>query len=125
VTAALVSYAPSTAVSGGIFSTTKSLGPADLQMTVDPARVGQNTVHVFLIDKKTGAQFKQVKEFRLALAQPAKKLGPIDARPRNAGPGHWVVNAALFGVGGDWQAKVYARVSEFDAYYANVKIPIR
>jgi copper transport protein len=124
VTAALVSYAPSTALSGGIFSTTKSLGPADLQMTVDPARVGQNVVHVFLIDKKTGTQFTKVKEFRLTLSEPDKQVGPIDARPRKAGPGHWVVNAALFGVAGDWQAQISARVSDFDAYYATVKVPI-
>ena len=35
------------------------------------------------------------------------------------------MNGALFGVAGDWDVKVSARVSEFDAYYADVKVKIK
>jgi copper transport protein len=124
VTAALVSYAPSGSVSSGPESVTASFGPADLQLTVDPARVGPNEMHVYLTDKRTGAQYDRVKEFDVSLVLPAEKLGPLEAETRKAGPGHFVMNGALFGVAGDWEVKVRARVSEFDAYYATMKVGI-
>ena len=34
------------------------------------------------------------------------------------------MNGALFGVAGDWEVKVTARVSEFDAYFATMKVGI-
>jgi len=124
VTAALVSYAPSGSVSSGPQSVTASFGPADLQLTVDPARVGPNEMHVYLTDKQTGAQYDRVKEFGVSLVLPAEKLGPLEAETRKAGPGHYVMNGALFGVAGEWEVKVTARVSEFDAYYATMNVGI-
>ncbi len=44
VTAALISYAPPIDAAQGPFSTNTTLGPAELEMTVEPARVGLNTV---------------------------------------------------------------------------------
>jgi copper transport protein len=125
VTAALVGYAPSVAVSGGPVSITRSLGPADLQLTVDPARVGPNAVHVFLTDKRTGAQYDRVKEFKAQLALPEERIGPIDQSVRKAGPGHYVLDGAVFGADGDWELEVAARVSAFDAYYDTLEIPIK
>jgi len=125
VTAALVSYPPSTAVSTGPVSKTASLGPADMQVTVDPARVGPNVMHAYLIDKKTGTQYDKVKEFDVKLSEPGKGVGPLDAGPRKAGPGHYVMNGAVFGVAGTWKVQVAARVSEFDAYYATFEVRIR
>jgi copper transport protein len=125
VTAALVSYPPSTAVSTGPVSKTVSLGPADMQVTVDPARVGPNVMHAYLIDKKTGTQYDKVKQFDVKLSETGKGVGPLDAGPRKAGPGHYVMNGAVFGVAGTWKVQVAARVSEFDAYYATLEVRIR
>jgi copper transport protein len=126
VTSALVSYPPASAVStGGVFAVTRSLGPADLQLTVDPARVGPNEMHVFLTNKRDGRQFTGVKEFRVSLAQPDKKIGPIRQSVQKAGPGHWVMDGATFPVTGDWQVTAEARVSEFDAYYTKLEVPVR
>ena len=36
---------------------TTDVGPTQLEMTVDPARVGANQIHLFLFDSKTGAQY--------------------------------------------------------------------
>jgi copper transport protein len=126
VTSALVSYPPSIAQSsGGPVSVTESLGPADLQLTVDPARVGPNQMHAYLIDKRTGQQYDRVKEFRVELELPKKALGPLKADSRRAGPGHYVMPGTVFGVSGDWLVKMSARVSKFDAYYATAKVRIR
>jgi copper transport protein len=123
-TAALTTYAPADYAPTGPVSKTASLGPADLQLTVDPARVGPNEMHVYLIDKQNGTQYDKVKEMNVDLVLPAEKLGPLKADVRKAGPGHYVMNGALFGVSGEWDVKMSARVSEFDAYYASVKVNI-
>lgn len=125
VTAVLVSKAPSTALSKGPVSENASFGPADLQMTVDPARVGANVMHIYLIDKKTGVQYDKFEGFKVKLSQPGKGIGPIDAGAQKAGPGHYVMTQGVFGVAGDWRVQVSARVSEFDAYYATMKVKIR
>ena len=81
-------------------------------------------MHVYLTDKQTGQQYDRVKEFNVNLVLPEEKLGPLKADTRKAGPGHYVMNGALFGVAGDWEVKMTARVSEFDAYFATVKVGI-
>jgi copper transport protein len=123
-TAALTTYAPADYAPSGPVSETASLGPADLQLTVDPARVGPNEMHVYLINKRDGTQYDAVKELNVDLVLPAEKLGPLKAETRKAGPGHYVMNGALFGVSGEWEVKMTARVSEFDAYYATAKVNI-
>ena len=123
MTAALVSYPPSTAVStAGLVSKTASLGPSDLQLDGRPRpRRRERVMHVYLIDKKTGVQYDKVKQFNLKISQPKKGVGPLDTGARKAGPGHYVTTGAVFGVAGDWNVKVSARVSEFDAYYATLR----
>jgi copper transport protein len=124
-TAALTTYAPADYAPTGPVSKTASLGPAQVQLTVDPAKVGPNEMHIYLIDKQTGQQYDKVKELNVDLSLPAEKLGPLKPDVRKAGPGHFVMNGALFGVSGEWDVKLSARVSEFDAYYASVKVNIQ
>src|SRR5262249_45238010 len=57
VTAALIASTPPIDAAPGPFSTTTQVGPAVLEMSVEPAEVGLNTIHLYLIDAKTGAQF--------------------------------------------------------------------
>jgi hypothetical protein len=45
-------------------------------------------------------------------------------RPTKAGPGHYVVPAADFGVAGKWQVRFIGRVSEFDQYETAFEVPI-
>ena len=39
------------------FSGSADIGPARLELTVDPARVGPNEMHVYLFDRRAGAQW--------------------------------------------------------------------
>jgi len=125
VTAALVGYAPPIDLAQGPFSTTASLGPAELEMTVEPAKVGLNTVHVYLIDAKTGAQFTATKEFTVTARLPAKGIGPLPLTANLAGPGHYVLSSAVLSPGGTWQLLVTDRVSEFDEYSRAISVPIK
>jgi copper transport protein len=125
VTAALVSYAPPIDAASGPFSTTTSLGPAELEMTVEPARVGLNTVHIYLIDAKTGAQFTATKEFTVTAKLPAKGIGPLPLKANLAGPGHYVLSSTVLSPGGTWQLLLTDRVSEFEEHSRTVSVPIK
>jgi copper transport protein len=124
VTALLVSYAPANTEATGPFAATKLVGPLELQVTVDPAKVGRNEMHLYMFRSRGGSQFNGTKELRIRMTLPSKGIGPLAARPTKAGPGHYVVPAADFGVAGDWEVKFTGRVSEFDQYETTVEVPI-
>lgn len=124
VTAALVSYAPPIDAASGPFSTTTTLGPAVLEMTVEPAKVGLNSVHIYLIQAKSGAQFTATKELTVTARLPAKGIGPLQLHPTAAGPGHFVLNSAVLSPGGTWEIELNDRVSEFESFSRTVKVPI-
>ncbi len=86
VTAALISYAPPIDAASGPFSINTTLGPAELEMTVEPAKVGLNTIHLYLIDAKTGAQFTATKELTATAKLPAKGIGPLALKADRRGP---------------------------------------
>jgi copper transport protein len=124
VTAALISYAPPIDAATGPFSTNTTLGPAELEMTVEPARVGLNTVHLYLIDATTGAQFTATKELTATARLPAKGIGPLPLKANVAGPGHYILSSAVLSPGGTWEIEIIDRVSEFEQYSRIVKVPI-
>lgn len=124
VTAALVSYSPATGASGP-FSASDTLGPARLELTVDPARAGRNEIHLYLFDRTTGRQYDRVKELEVAARLAGKGIGPLAFEARKAGPGHYVVRQADIAPPGDWRLDVSARVSAFDAYTSRLEVPIR
>jgi copper transport protein len=125
VTGALSGYPPSTAVASGPVSRTVAIGPESLELTVDPARVGANQIHLYLLDPKTGAQYDRAKEVTVQATQPKKQIGPITETANRAGPGHYIVPAAVLGVPGDWRLSIAVRISDFDEYVAKTEVPIR
>ena len=125
VTAALAGYAPATSAQSGPFSASASLGPAELELTVDPARVGANQVHLYLFDARSGAQFTAAKELRLEASLPERSIGPLPLEPQRSGPGHYTVQGAQLGVRGEWRLRVTVRVSAFDQYEAEIEVPVR
>jgi copper transport protein len=125
VTAALITYAPPIDAASGPFATTTTLGPAQLEMTVEPARVGPNTIHLCLIDAKSGTQFTATKELSVAAYLRSKGIGPLPLKANLAGPGHYTLNSAELTPAGTWEIELTDRVSEFTDYSKTVKVPIR
>jgi copper transport protein len=125
VTTALVSYPPPASLAGGPFSATAPLGPLRLQATMDPARAGPNELHLYLLRAKDGSPFTATKELTVTLALPARRIGPLAVRAREAGPGHYVADTVQLAPAGDWQLDVTSRVSQFDQYEATLKVPLR
>jgi copper transport protein len=124
VTAALASYAPPVSAQAGPFSVTTEVGPTTLEMDVDPARVGANTMHVYFFDAKTGAPFKQGKELTVTATLPEKEIGPLPLEVQSAGPGHYIVPSALLNAPGKWEIDLTLRVSEFEQYEEEVEVPV-
>ena len=124
VTGALAGYPPSTASGSGPFSTSSDIGPAKLELTLEPASVGSNELHLYLFSKRDGSQYDAVEELEIDASLPSKGIEPIDLAPSKAGPGHYVVQGATFGLAGEWTLRISARVSEFDAHEARIDIPI-
>jgi copper transport protein len=124
VTAALVHFSPPGEAASGPFSTDVAIGDARLELTVDPALVGTNEIHLYLFRAADGAQYTATRELRVAASLPERDLGPIDVEPRRAGPGHWVAPRAVLGVAGTWRVEITNRVSDFDEHAATVEVPV-
>jgi copper transport protein len=82
-------------------------------------------MHFYLINAKDGSQFNASKQFQVLMSLPSKNIGPLQADPHKAGPGHFVVLGASFVPAGKWKVQVIDRVSEFDEYQTAVDVPIR
>jgi copper transport protein len=124
-TSALVAYPPPDTAARGPWSDTTRIGPRALEATLEPATVGVNELHLYLLDARTGAPFDGTKELRVTASLPDKDIGPLPARPRRAGPGHYVVPGLSLVPGGDWQIEVASRTSEFDEDSTTLDVEIK
>jgi copper transport protein len=125
VTGALTSYAPPTSADEGPQTVSRRMGPLDLELTVDPAAVGVNEMHVYLFRARDGTPFTATKQLTVRVSQPGKGIGPIDAHLRSAGPGHYLADAVTLSPAGTWVIEVTDRVSEFDQYSTKATIHVR
>jgi copper transport protein len=125
VTAALISYAPPIDADSGPFSVNTIIGSAELEMTVEPAMVGLNSVHIYLINAKNGTQFTGTKEFTATAKLPSKGIGPLPLKANAAGPGHYVLDSTVLSPGGTWEIEIVDRISEFEEFTRTIKVPIQ
>ena len=92
---------------------------------MDPARVGANEIHLYLFDRRTGAQYDRSKELTVSASLPAKRIGPLPLAARKTGPGPLHRPRSSLVPAGDWVLSVESRVSEFDAFDTKVEVPVR
>jgi copper transport protein len=123
VTGALTAYAPPSTAGQGPFAASTELGEAKLDVTVDPAEVGRNEIHLYLFDSRTGAQYG-VRELGVTLSLPEREIGPLEPRVEKAGPGHYIVPRADLLPEGDWELHVASRVSEFEQHRTTIEVPV-
>ncbi|MEI6447506.1 MAG: CopD family protein [Actinomycetes bacterium] len=124
-TAALASYPPVAPDSQGPVSRTIQSGPVEVQMSVDPARVGVNVIHLYIADTRTGALDSSAREVTVTEVSSADPEGKISQTARRAGPGHWIAGQVPLTSRGDWKVSVAIRVSEFEQYTAEATVPVR
>jgi copper transport protein len=94
-----------------------------VQVSVDPARPGANTLHVYLFDGS--GRLVQPAELRVALTEQEQDIGPLDVALQPAGPGHYVGEGMTLPGAGRWTLTVTTRLDEFTALTASTSFPVR
>jgi copper transport protein len=119
--------AASTAAAGPVsgsapFDTGGPGGTGTVQVTVDPARTGTDTVHLYTLGPN-GAQ-EQVLEVRASFSLTVQSLGPLPVTLHNAGAGH-LMGGVTVPVSGTWQLAVTVRTDDVDETTVRIPISIR
>lgn len=124
VAGALASYAPSNSVYSGPVSGTATLAGKQVQYTLDPARVGSNQLHLYLIDPKTGAQWDGAQQLTVSESLPDKAIGPLQQTGQKSGPGHYTVPGVVLGVPGTWRLQISVLIDKFDQASTTLSVPV-
>jgi copper transport protein len=124
VTAVLVAEPParSQLVPSGPFATTAALGDLELNVVVDPARSGANTIHMYLLTPS--GRPAQVADANVSAFLPSNQIGPFRYATLRAGPGHFIVPHLTLPYRGDWQLQVAVRRGKFEELDQTVKVPV-
>jgi copper transport protein len=129
LSAVLTGTAPARAAVAQPFAATLQLEGAagadgsNVQVSVDPAQVGPNTMHVYLFDAK--GTLTQPAEIRVTLAEQQQQIGPLEVDLAPAGPGHYVADGLDIPGAGTWTLVVAVRLDEFTATTARTSFPVR
>jgi copper transport protein len=86
-------------------------GHGQVQITLDPGRVGDNTVQAVVFGPDGG--IVSIPELRLSFTLPAQKIGPLDAKLTDQG-GYWGTNSLTLPIAGTWTMSVTVRTSDID-----------
>ncbi|MFE7093902.1 copper resistance CopC/CopD family protein [Streptomyces erythrochromogenes] len=82
-----------------------------VQITLEPGRVGQNTVEAIVYAADGG--FATVPELRLTLTQDALGIGPLDAKLKNQ-KGYWASYDLQLPMAGSWTLNITVRTTDID-----------
>jgi copper transport protein len=94
------------------FDTGGQDGKGTAEVTLDPARVGGDEMHVF-VERPNGKAF-DVPEVKVAFTLEAKKIGPLPVTPDRIATGHWSAIGVQIPMAGDWEIAVTVRTSDID-----------
>jgi copper transport protein len=127
VTSVLVGEPPAKAVAVQPVDVTLPLqgtsgAQGSVQVSVDPARSGPNTIHLYLFDDD--GQLTQPAGITATLTESSQQIGPIDVPLEPAGPGHYVSEGMDVPSSGTWTLTVTVRADEFTARTATTDFPV-
>lgn len=125
VTGVLVNLVPARTAAGveGAVSAYADLGEDyQLNLTVDPARAGDNQFHLYLLGDD-GRPADVAEELTMEFSLPAEDIGPLEREPLVSGPGHWTLTGPVLSIPGQWQVTVRTRIGDFEELAAT--IPVR
>ncbi len=110
-------------VTGAYQTTVEFTDELDLDVVVDPNRVGRNAIHLYVLDP-TGRPADDVEDLRIELTYLAEDIGPFVVEPFAAGPGHWVANVDQLRFAGEWRLRVVAAVDRFEEASREVAVMV-
>ncbi|MFJ1535678.1 copper resistance CopC/CopD family protein [Streptomyces mirabilis] len=94
------------------FDTGGQDGKGTAEVTLAPARVGGNEMHVY-VERPNGKAF-DIPEVKVAFTLKAKKIGPLPVTPDRIATGHWSAIGVQIPMAGDWEIAVTVRTSDID-----------
>ncbi|MFD5477009.1 copper resistance CopC/CopD family protein [Streptomyces hawaiiensis] len=94
------------------FDTGGEDGKGIVTIDLDPARVGENEMHVY-VERPNGRAF-DIPEVKVEFTLKAKDIGPLPVVPDHIATGHWSANGVQIPMAGDWQVDVTVRTSDID-----------
>jgi copper transport protein len=97
-------------------------GTGSVQVSLDPARPGPTTLHVYLFD--ADGRLTQPQQIAVSLTEVQQQIGPLDLELAPAGPGHYIATPVLPSAG-TWTLTVTVRLDEFTAVTASTVFPVR
>jgi copper transport protein len=121
ITSLLMAANPSQATASSPFSATLTSGGYLATITVSPARVGANEVHIFL--SSPNSSLDQPDAVNVTIQDPSRDVDPIAVDVVKAGASHVISNSATFPYAATWHMVVTARYG-FDEvkFSADIKI---
>ncbi len=121
-TPARTAAADTAEIGAGYFSTTLTSSLGSVQVEVDPARRGNNTVHFYAYTAENRPQ--AVQEWRATVALPAAGIEPIDVPLLPLTDNH-VTGEINLPASGEWQLRVTVRTSDIDQATVTATVPVR
>jgi copper transport protein len=94
-----------------------------VQVSVDPAASGPNTLHVYLFDDD--GRLTQPEGITVSLTEESQQIGPLDVDLQPGGPGHYVGDGMVIPGAGTWTLAVNVRLDEFTAATARTDFAVR
>ncbi|MGW0865598.1 copper resistance CopC/CopD family protein [Streptomyces sp. NPDC002611] len=94
------------------FDTGGEDGKGIVTVDLDPARVGDNEMHVY-VERPNGRAF-DIPEVKVDFTLKAKDIGPLPVTPDHLATGHWSANGVQIPMAGDWKVDVTVRTSDID-----------
>ncbi|MEU6915896.1 copper resistance CopC/CopD family protein [Streptomyces olindensis] len=94
------------------FDTGGKDGKGIVTVDLDPARVGDNELHVY-VERPNGRAF-DIPEVKVEFTLKAKDIGPLPVVPDHIATGHWSANGVQIPMAGDWEVDVTVRTSDID-----------
>jgi len=108
----LVASSPAATDVAKPFNATITQGQRLASITIDPATVGTNTLHIYI--STPGGSLDKADEITVRMTLPERDLGPIPVPVDDAGPNHVTTNNMQIPYRGKWQLEVLARFGQFE-----------
>ncbi|MFH9038625.1 copper resistance CopC/CopD family protein [Streptomyces sp. NPDC017966] len=87
-------------------------GKGVVTVDLDPARVGDNDLHLYV--EGPDGQAVDIPEVKVAFTLSAKDIGPLPVVPDRITTGHWSASGVQIPMTGDWKIEVTVRTSDID-----------
>lgn len=75
------------------------------QLSLDPARTGANTIHLYLFDRDN-ALAAQIDELTLTIENPVAQIGPLGLDAQHVGAGHFIAGSIELPASGTWTVSI-------------------